>query len=261
MEVGANSILYYASRLMQFPLGVFGIALATAVFPTLSSKAARGDTEGFAASLARGLRMVLFIGLPAGVGLMVLRRPVIQLIFERGEFTEATTNRTARALLAYSTAIWAYCAVHVLTRAFYSIKKQGVAARVAGCMVGLNLCLNLALVWPLGEAGLASATAVCAAVQAVLLYWCLVKRIDGRTISGLGKSTIRTLCATAAMAATCWLTLNILPAAPAGLALKAERVLVPMASGGAVYAAMAWLLRSEELSALVDALRRRSSQS
>ncbi|MCK4282703.1 MAG: murein biosynthesis integral membrane protein MurJ, partial [Candidatus Brocadiae bacterium] len=175
MEVGANSVLYYANRLMQLPLGVFGIALATAAFPTLSSQVVRRDWRGFSQSLTRGLGTVLFVAVPAGVGLILLRYPAVELLFQHGNFalTPGSTARTAAALCAYSTGIWAYCSLHVLTRAFYSLKRPATPAKVAACMVGLNLVLNLTLVWHLREAGLAAATAITATLQVAVLYWVL----------------------------------------------------------------------------------------
>ena len=257
MAVGANSVLYYANRLMQLPLGVFGIAIATAAFPALSRHAARQDWRGFSDAFRRGMGAVLFIAVPAGVGLILLRRPVIVAVLQRGAFTAETTLRTARAVLAYSTAIWAYCAVHMLTRAFYSIRQPGTPAKVAASMVGLNLALNLTLVWPLGEAGLAAATALCATVQMAVLYWMLARRVPLVGTGAVWITALKTVIATACMSVVCIATLRALPEAPTagGLAVKLLRVCVPAASGGAAYLTAAALLRMEELEALVRRLR------
>ncbi len=257
MRVGANSVLYFGNRLMQFPLGVFGIALGTAVFPTLSGQAARRDFEAFGRSVVQGLRLVLFIGVPAGVGLIVLRRPVIQLIFERRAFTPAMTARTARVLLFYSLGIWAYCALHVLTRAFYSLKLPSVPAKVAGAMVALNLALNLTLVWPLQEAGLALSTAACAALQVCILYALLARRVS---LEGMGKllvTALKTAASTAAMALAAWKTLEVLPPDRPGLVFQLLRALLPALAGVVTYFAAATLLRTEQMGILLGALRSR----
>lgn len=263
MEIGANSVLYYGNRLMQLPLGVFGIALATAAFPTLSAQAARRDWRGFSESVRRALGTVLFVSIPAGVGLILLRYPVIELLFERGAFAlmPRSTVRTAGVLCAYSTAIWAYCALHVLTRAFYSLKRPATPARIAACMVLVNLALNLGLVWHLREAGLAVATAISASVQVVVLYWILCRSV---TLTGHGMlvtTVLKTAVATVCMAGACWGTLSVLPdAAEAGrLGLRLLRVIVPAAAGGMVYFAVAAALRTEELAELLRQLTRQSA--
>ncbi len=259
MLVGANSVLYYGNRLMQFPLGVFGIALATAVFPTLSARAARGDREGFCEALSDGLGAVIFIGLPAGVAMIVLARPAVELMFERGAFTPAMSARTAMVLIAYSAATWAYCAQHLLLRAFYSLQDCATPARVAGGMVALNLGLNLSLIWVLQEAGLAFATALTAAVQSVMLYAILIRRVGPPDQGRLLRTLIKTALATALMAGVCLLVLQVGPPPPEGddVPVKMLRLLAPVTAGAASYFGAAALLGVPEMRLLLNALRRR----
>jgi putative peptidoglycan lipid II flippase len=254
MQVGANSVLYYGNRLMQFPLGVFGIALATAAFPTLSRLVARRDWEGFSRSVVRGLGAGLFVALPASVGLILLSRPLTALVFERGEFTALMTARTADVIAAYSVGMWAYFSLHMLTRAFYSLGRQGTPAVVGGVMVAVNLVLNLALVWPLREAGLAAATSVSAMLQVVLLLLLLSRHVPLTGFGELARGTARTAGATACMAAAAWAVLAALGPA-GGLALKTARVLLPAAAGAAVYAGAAAALGSREMRAIWASLR------
>jgi putative peptidoglycan lipid II flippase len=162
------------------------------------------------------------------------------------------TARTTGPLLAYCTGIWAYCALHVLSRAFYSLQQPATPARVAAAMVGLNLALNLTLVWPLGAAGLAAATAVCAALQVVVLWRILGRRVK---LSGGGRlvaTAVKTCIATALMWLACRGVLGLLPALPpeGGIALKVLRLAAPVGAGLLVYLAAAALLRTEELHAL-----------
>jgi len=255
MQVGANSVLYYANRLTQFPLGVFGVALGTAIFPALSRQAAAGQRRQFAASVVDGLGLALFIALPAGVGLMLLGRPAVELLFERGRFAPPMTARTAACVLAYSSALWAYCAQHVLVRAFYSLKLYATPARVAGAMVAVNLALNLVLVWPLGEAGLAAATAVSASMQTVVLARLLHGRIALPRLDRLAVEIGRTGIATAGMAAICWGVLQSLPQS-AGLSVRVARVLLPAVAGVVTYIGLAAVLCSRELRHVMDQLRR-----
>lgn len=263
MEPGANSVLYYANRLMQFPLGVFGIAVATAVFPSLSSFAARRDWPSFSRSMMRGLRLVVWTGLPAGAGLIVLREPIVDLVFNHGEFRDrAAAVRTEACLFAYSLAIWAYCAQHVLSRAFYSIKRHATPARVAGAMVALNLVLNLILVWPLAEAGLALATAICATLQAVVLCTLLSRTVHVDGWKALAVTALKSLIASGLMVAGCLALLELFPEGPlpARLDVRIARTLVPVLLGAAIYVGASALLRAEELQLLVRSLLKRRNR-
>ncbi|MCH2135324.1 MAG: murein biosynthesis integral membrane protein MurJ [Phycisphaerales bacterium] len=191
----AMSTITFAQRLYHFPLGVFGIAVATAIYPLLSSRAA--DEGAFGETIRRGLRLVVFIGLPAGIGLLLVRRELTAVLLEGGNFGASDTDRVAFVLAGYATSIWAYSAVQVLTRGFYALGKLKTPVRVAASTVALNLVLNLILIWtPLREAGLAWSTAICATIQAVVL-WILLHRHNGQTwrqdlAASMGKSVIAT---------------------------------------------------------------------
>jgi len=259
MHVGANSVLYFGNRLMQLPLGVFGIALATVTFPLLSQYAAHRDWRSFSRALTSGLRAVIFIGIPAGLGLIVLRRPAVELLFQRGAFTPLMTLRTASVVTAYGAGIWAYCALHVLTRAFYSLKDMTTPVKVTGAAIVLNLCLNLLLIWPLAEAGLAAATAVSSACQVCVLYVLLRRRVVLSEQKQLLTTFVGTAAASAVMLAVCLATLALLPPSAQGdlLSIKVLRVMVPVATGGAAYLATARLLRMPEVSLALGFFRRR----
>jgi len=253
MVVGANSVLYYANRLMQFPLGVFGIALATASFPLLSEHAARRDWRRFSDSLMEGIGGVTFIAIPSAVGLILLAEPAIGLLFERGAFTHAMAQRTNWALLAYCAGLWAYCAQHVLTRAFYSTRDTQTPVKVAAAMVLLNLALNLTLIWFIAEAGLAAATACSATCQVLILYALLARkgRLSGQ--ARLLQTLVKTALATLVMGIVCKGVLNALPPAPLrdDIGLKLTRLLLPTAAGGTAFLACAALLRIREFGAML----------
>ncbi|HNQ24079.1 MAG TPA: murein biosynthesis integral membrane protein MurJ [Phycisphaerae bacterium] len=247
------SVLRFAQYLYQLPLGVLGIALATAIFPTLSARSTSGDRAGLADVLGRGMRLSLFLAFPAGAGLFLVAHPLVATLFERGEFTGADTHRVAAVLQCYSLGMPAYFALHVLVRTFYAEHDSRTPARTALGLVLVNLTLNVVLVFPLQERGLALSTAVCAVVQAGWLARKLSQRLPEVDRLGVGRSVLRTVAATGAMvvvvAAADWLpVLQPLLRIHAGV-----RLVVLMGAGAMTFALAAWGLRLEELR---DLLRR-----
>ncbi len=195
LDEAAAAVLFYAQRLYQFPLGVFGIAIATAVFPYLARTADRPDS--FGATLRRGVRLSLFIGVPASVGLILVRGELASVLYGGGEFGDASLVRVTAVLAAYAPAVWAYSLTHVLTRAFYAMGDTSLPMRVGMVTVGLNLVLNLCLIWVLEEVGLAVATAIGAIFQAGVLGWFASRRIvsehgvfDGAVIRSAGATVM-----------------------------------------------------------------------
>jgi putative peptidoglycan lipid II flippase len=245
LDTHAMSTITFAQRLYQFPLGVFGIAVATAIYPLLTARAA--NVEHFTSTIRRGLRLVIFVGLPAGIGLLLVRKELTALLLEGGNFGSADTDRVAFVLAGYATSIWAYCAVQVLTRGFYALNDLKTPVRLAVAMVTLNLALNLTLIWtPLREAGLAWSTAASATVQALLLWAFLQRRTEGLFRQGVGRSIVGTLLATAGMAAAVSGALWAMGSG-ANTLDWAWRLGVLVVVGGVSYVAVAALLRMPEL--------------
>ena len=257
LESGANSVLYYAERLVQFPLGVFGIAMAAAALPTFCRLATRDDREGLVDALNHTLRIILFIGIPTSVGLVVLRRPIIELLYERNAFTPHTTTRAAKVVLCYGFGVWAYCGLHMLVRAFHALQDTKTPVKVGASMVALNLCLNLTLIWPLQEAGLAMATALCSTLQLAILYAILTRRIGRGNLREVGLCLGRTVVASALMALACMACLRVLELPGRTTLDECLRVFVPMAVGGAVFAAVGRMLRSPELGDMLAVVARK----
>ncbi|OAB61669.1 hypothetical protein AY599_05470 [Leptolyngbya valderiana BDU 20041] len=175
LDEQSNAVLFYAQRLYQFPLGVFGIAVATAAFPMLSRLASQRDR--FELALIDALSLSVAIAVPASVGLILVSADLTFVLFGGwGAFSEEGSHRAAAALVGYASCIWAYACNQVLTRAFYSLGDTRTPAIVSVWVLGLNLVLNLGLICLLEEAGLAWATAIAAGSQSVVLIALLGRR-------------------------------------------------------------------------------------
>lgn len=253
MKAGAASVLYYSDRLIQFPLGVFGIAMATAVFPLFSAQAVREDWSNFSNSFNKALKFMLLIGIPASVAIAMLREPIVDLLYRRNQFNAESAYRTSRVILFYAIGIWAYCGLHVLIRAFYSVKDTITPVKVGAACVGLNLILNLSLIWVLQEGGLALSTAICAIVQIVVLTIILQKRLRIKIENGVFVSLQKTVIASFAMAFACWFVLKMFPVSDGNgtIYFKGLRLFAPMLSACAAFAGTSLLIKSEEFRHLV----------
>ena len=166
---GAASALYYGNRLIEFPLGVLGIAISTAVLPLMSRQTAEGRSKEFKELVSYSLRISTFFMLPATIGLIQLRTPIVQAVYERGSFDAASTSATASALMFYSIGLCAYVWTKLLTQCYYSIKKIRETVRVGIIMVIVNFLLNLCLMKPMKASGLAFATSICAFLNTLIL--------------------------------------------------------------------------------------------
>ena len=177
---GPVSWLSYAFRLMQLPLGVFGVAVATVTLPVVSRASALGDTERFRTTLAKAMRLAVFLTLPSAVGLVVLAQPIIVLIYQRGKFLDTDSLHTAEALQYYAIGLVGYSCIKVLSPAFYAIDRKWTPMTVSFLSIGLNLFLNWLFIFRLGmgHCGLALSTALSATVNFTLLYL-LMTRISG----------------------------------------------------------------------------------
>ncbi|MBN1589193.1 MAG: murein biosynthesis integral membrane protein MurJ [Pirellulales bacterium] len=250
MHQGAAAAIYYGERLYQFPLGILGLAVATAIFPLLSRHAAHGRHRALGADLTLGLRLILCLGVPAGVGLMLLGKPLVRLVFEHGQFGPDDTVRAAAMITCYAAGVWAYCALPVIVRGFYALGDRVTPVRVGLVAVGLNLAMNLTLVWPLAERGLAVATAASAAVQVGALLVIFSRRKSRLEWHGLRKTLVQTVLATAAMAAVGYGLLDLLTQR-ASLGSELIRVVVPLVACAGVYVGVYWALGGREIGMLL----------
>jgi len=175
LAAGSISWLYYSDRLVEFPLGVFGIALATVILPNLSKNHAADDLVAFSKSLDWGLRLVLLIGVPASVGLLLLAEPMLSTLFQYDEFSASDVKSAGKSLMAYSVGLLGFILVKVLVPGFTSRKDTKTPVRYGIYAMMTNMMLNVALVFPLAHAGLALATSLGAFVNAALLLGKLLK--------------------------------------------------------------------------------------
>lgn len=250
---GAVAALNYAWRLMLLPQGVFAQSVATAAFPTFAEQAERGQQAALRAALMATLRMIFFIALPATVGLLVLRAPLIAALFERGKFVATSTEMVALALAFYAPGLVAHSAIEVVVRAFYAAHDTRTPVYLGIVAMLTNLALSLALIGPLQIAGLALANTLAAFAELVLLLGALQSRLGGLGSVGEWMSAGKAALASAAMGAATWLFVTNAPMR-SNLVLAAGGVAV----GALVYGAAVWLLGVKEARAVVEMVKRQA---
>ena len=254
---GAAAALGFAQRLYQFPLGVFGIAIATAIFPALSHAAAGGVPLGqFRTIFRQGLRLTMFIGLPATAGLILVRVPLVRAIFEYHKFSLEDSQRVATILAGYGSAVWAYSMTHVVTRAFYALKDSRTPLVISVIMVFFNLTLNLTLVWYMGAAGLAWSTAITAVCQTILMLLAIRKHIDAPVDRHVVLAWLRCAIITAIMTIVLILIMMRYDAVVVGRGQSALLLVTMVGMGIIVFVAGAWISRADELKWLLTRKRK-----
>lgn len=253
---GSVSYLYYADRVMEFPLGIFAIAVATVILPRLSQQAARKDYQELQETLSYAVRLTLFITVPAMLGLIILREPIITLLFQRGAFLPESTLPTAQALLFYALGLWAFAGVRVIAPAFYALQDTVTPVKVAAVSLAANLVLSLILMGPLRHGGLALATSSAAAINFLLLGFILIKRLGSLHLASIGLSLARVALASAPMALVAFLLGTKYHLSLAGGSLdRLINLALAIAAAGAVYLLICYLFKMEEFTALAQIVR------
>ncbi len=176
---GANASLWYGNRLMQFPLGLFGIAMGTAILPEFSGHAADKNFDRLRETLSFSLRQTFLIVIPASCGLIFLKSPIVRVLFERGNFDAVSTLRTANTVMYYSIGLFAYSGQQTMTSAFYAIQDTKTPFKLSAISIVIDTILGLILMWPLKEGGLALSTAVGGIVNFGMQLVLLNKKIQG----------------------------------------------------------------------------------
>ncbi|MGR5205898.1 murein biosynthesis integral membrane protein MurJ [Vibrio sp. PNB23_22_7] len=194
LQTGSISWLYYSDRLLEFPLGLFGIAIATVILPALSRKHVDAHSEGFAHTMDWGIRMVTLLGIPAMLGLMVLAKPMLMVLFMRGEFSPQDVHQASLSLLAYSSGLLNFMLIKVLAPGYYSRQDTKTPVKYGIVAMVTNMVFNAIFAWFYGYVGLAIATALSAFVNMALLYRGLhlagVYQITKRTILFIGRLVV-----------------------------------------------------------------------
>jgi len=255
LQPGGVSWLYYADRLVELPLGMFAVALGTAVLPSMSRQAGNGDMAALNQSLSFSLRLTAFFTIPASLALIVLREPIVAVLFQRGRFTAFDTQQTAYALLWYTAGLWAFSGLKVVTQAFFSLKDTKTPVKISVVAVVVNLVGGLLLMGPMEQGGLALATSLAAAMNFLILFVLLIRRLEifplADFVTSLGKIT-------AASASMCVPLLYGQLYGEWGKGFTSLNLVVLtacIAAGLIIFAAVAYLLRCRELLALWSNVR------
>ncbi len=202
------SVLFYANRLTELPLGIFGVALATAVLPSLSFMAAKNDKKGFIVTIAFALRHVSFIIIPAAVGLMLMADPIVRLLFQHGKFDAESTIFVVKALRLYAPGLMAFALLKIVVPSFYALKDTKTPVKVGLAVLVLNVILNLILMQFMAERGLALSTTICAYINVVFLLIVLRIRMGPLGMRRVLISIIRICIAATIMGAVVFLARN-----------------------------------------------------
>ena len=245
---GAVSWLTYAFRLMYLPIGLFGVSIGTAVLPAVSRHAAVDDLAGVRTTVSRGMALMLMLNVPAAAGLVVLATPIVEVLFERGQFMPADTMATASALRFYAVGLVGYSAVRIASPTFYALGQSRVPVIVSMGTIALNVVLSVTLVRMMGFVGLALGTSIAAIANGMLLLWLLSRRLDGVGVRELTTALLKITVASGVMtAATLGAEHVLMGGVPgAGLPARAVRLGGSIAAGLAALAAAAKLLRIRE---------------
>lgn len=234
---GAAARLDLAQFMYQFPLGVFAIALATAIFPTLGREATNPQGDGFKKALRQGIEGALFIGLPASAGMILVAYPAIHCIFEGGRFSAASADWVARSTAIYSGAIWAFSMLQIINRGFYSLHDAATPLRWTIYNLLINLIIEIPLLWTgLGESGMAVGTLVSFSIQSIAMLYILNKRLGGLGISQSLPVIGKMVAATFVMLIACLVVqrLPFYPHEPTRISWAAQLILM-MSLGAGVY--------------------------
>jgi putative peptidoglycan lipid II flippase len=256
---GGRSWLNCAFRLMQFPIGLFGVSLATVTLPAVARKFARDDMGSFGRTVRSSMRLTLFLSIPAAVGLAALAQPIISLIYQHGHFSARDTEQTALVLQAYAVGLAGYAAIKVLTPCFYALNLPRTPLRISLIAIGVNLVLNLANASLLGfgVAGLAVATSCVALANFGQLCAALSRQVD---FGGLGEWAgflLRVGLAAAACGGAAWGIYHLAETYLHVGVLRVGALMVAIGVAVGVYAGCAYALRITETTEFIAAISRR----
>ena len=261
LPAGSVSYLYYSDRIFQFPLALFGIALATALLPAMSDQVAQNKIVELKDSLSHGLRLILFITIPAMVGLCVLRIPIVRILFQRGAFAADATMLTAHALFCFTIGLWAVAGVRVVVNVFYALQDVWTPVKVASLSIIFNFAMCLVLMEPMKHAGLALAVSLSSMLNLMTLLLILRMRLGRLGIKKVIFSLVKILLSSGVMGMVVYLTYHsefwVIHRFPVHDVVV---LITSIFSGVMVFLFLSYLFKSAELSSLWEELRRGKSR-
>ncbi len=259
---GSVAWLNYAFRLLQFPIGVFGVAISVAAMPVVSRLAAQRDLSGLKAAFASALTMSLLITIPASVGLAILAEPIIALIFQHGRFTAFDTVQTAGALVFYSLGLFAYAGVKVVVPVFYALHNTKYPVVGSFLAVAANFLFVVLTLAPLQHRAIALATSLSMILNFVFLSAVLYWHLEGYPVGQMARSLAKILLAAGGMGGVVYLLAAALQSSfQTGFLSRLVALAAVMAVGALLYLGLIYLLRVPEFAALSAQLRQRLRQS
>lgn len=261
LNEGSITALRYANRLFQLPLGIFAMAISTAFFPSMTRQASIADYKGFKSTLSLGLRSILFITIPSGVGLIVLSEPIVRLLFKSGNFTDSDVIATAYALVFYSLGLFAHSAIQVITRGFYSVKDTRTPVAIGAISVAVNVILNLVFVRysNLALGGIAFSFSLSGILNMILLLYILNRRLGGIDTGKILMTFVKSTFASIVMGISAYYSYVYLSSI-FGAESKLNQLIHTGGSiivGVIVFVLMAFVLKIDELNVILDIVKRR----
>jgi len=257
---GGVAVLYFAYRLIQFPLGIFSNALSQAILPTFSNQALEESPDNLKKTLSFGLRATFLVMLPASVGFMVLAYPIIQTIFEGGKFDSYSTQLTSSVLFFYSIGLFAYGSTKILQSCFFALKDTLTPAKISFLALMVNIVLNSILMFPLKLAGLALATSLSGINTFFILLFLLKKRLAPFKVLPIFSSFLRILCASLSMGLVCYFVTRYKFVLASGILNRLLSLGLPLLSGVVSYIVFCFIFRVKEMQELWQWLARRRKE-
>ena len=259
---GSVTYLFYADRIMEFPLGIFAIAIGTAALPSFSAHAAAGKTEELKSGISFSLRLMLFLTIPSMVALMALHLPIISVLFQRGAFDAQAAVYTGQALFCYALGLWAYSVLRVFVSAFYSLKDSKWPLKAGIITLVVNVVFSLTLMYPLRHNGIALAGSISAAVNVGVLAFVLRNKIGPYLDRAFYTSVFKIVASSAAMLAAIGLVEYGMPwNTSSGFQDRLIYLSFAIGAGACAYFACAYLLKSPEMRAFLKMVQKRLTSS
>ena len=259
---GSVTYLFYADRIMEFPLGIFAIAIGTAALPSFSKHVAQGQIDELKSSISFSLRLMLFLTVPSMVALMALNLPIISVLFQRGAFDVQDAVYTGQALFCYAMGLWAYSLLRVFVSSFYSLQDSKWPFKAAVITLIVNVLCSLALMYPLKHNGIALAGSISASVNVLILAFVLKKKIGAFLDRAFYTSLLKIVAASVIMLGAIGLIEYFMPwNTSAGLQSRLVFLASTVTAGACVFFISAYLLKSPEIHAFISMIQKRLTRS